>query len=1053
MEEKPPCITRGMGFQEALKQYFRYRKSVPSMFISRIAAERLQRLGLSRAPKYLRELSFQAQYRVLMNSLWEDRSDVRTTYPDFFRKRVYETLQSGHLNRIKQWFYTADGLVVPILLAYRGAVEHLPVDLIDRVTKWALVNCANDYAGFISSLKRMKKRLRKSYALGQDPVFPRNLARYREVYDFVMGCSSEYPEDWKVQFEIQHLMLVTQSRATGLADAVMMSRSLKKFRETVSQQYKEITLDTHSLMSVTAFARKVKGTFAKSSAGPAGALQVSRENGGQTRLLSDLCRTRINYTYDTVTLSRSETEFRRISKVQDVLDWAIEMALTRPTVVRMCRTHVVAEPSKARVITIAHYAYTFIMHIFSHLWKREITDQRAVTGLRGSRNLWEFLKKDLDPQEILWEEISPEEESSPVYALSTDLEEATDYGNPSVARQIWNALIAHSQWADGFPTGLAILAKNLFCGKRYILRNDPGVGSLFSQNNIPLSKLGDYLFVKRRGWLMGDPMTKVILTLAQVYALEKSQLRVAAINGDDLIALSIDREKLERYPAELESLDFKVSLDDTYVSRKIMFYCEEVARVPQDVRQTIAVQFRRSETFLWYIDYPRIRLLLPVYPDNDRYSYNDTGRFDLLGKEMRWTYSLSRGASIMMQRAVLLQHLMVPAPAGSLRFLPIELGGDGSFTPDPTIVVASLLKTEEPLRSEKIFRMRSLMRNRIGYRYLRSDRNTILTHRHTYVAPTLAKLRDILPENMVVTGVNQYHRNLLACVRTFVSPWSATMTLAHTAFYRALFRGARFSDLPSLTFDIVRELGVMNHQEFPSLWEISTFLKRWMNPGFNFRDEEPFLIDSRSLEVHQYMNFGWTFERSRVVDDHIDTTFDEYITRNESLVMRDAEGVLDALRSGRSELPRRVMDRLPLFMESDNLILWQLHDSDVKEGETVVIVTRDLRLAAKVRNMHRLRVYAIVPSLWLIGRLFEVSDYIPHFREDRVIEDPGSILYEDSTYFELGMPRDARIFDAPIVRRVLRSGVFLLTCAEDEICGGSFPAYTDQKEIHEVKED
>jgi hypothetical protein len=51
------------------------------------------------------------------------------------------------------------------------------------------------------------------------------------------------------------------------------------------------------------------------------------------------------------------------------------------------------------------------------------------------------------------------------------------------------------------PIGLLLLARDLFCGPRQVLFSIPGSN--------------DYrVVIKRRSWLMGDPMTKLLLSIA-----------------------------------------------------------------------------------------------------------------------------------------------------------------------------------------------------------------------------------------------------------------------------------------------------------------------------------------------------------------------------------------------------------------------------------------------------------------------------------------------------------------------------------------------------------
>jgi hypothetical protein len=54
----------------------------------------------------------------------------------------------------------------------------------------------------------------------------------------------------------------------------------------------------------------------------------------------------------------------------------------------------------------------------------------AKSGMKDSRHLWNFLTENLNPNCPLFEF----NDGAEIFALSTDLEEATDYGNPSVAR-------------------------------------------------------------------------------------------------------------------------------------------------------------------------------------------------------------------------------------------------------------------------------------------------------------------------------------------------------------------------------------------------------------------------------------------------------------------------------------------------------------------------------------------------------------------------------------------------------------------------------------------
>jgi hypothetical protein len=56
--------------------------------------------------------------------------------------------------------------------------------------------------------------------------------------------------------------------------------------------------------------------------------------------------------------------------------------------------------------------------------------QEALSGVSKERHLWNLVWKDLNPNDIGSDIFSGNE----MYALSTDLESATDYGNISVGK-------------------------------------------------------------------------------------------------------------------------------------------------------------------------------------------------------------------------------------------------------------------------------------------------------------------------------------------------------------------------------------------------------------------------------------------------------------------------------------------------------------------------------------------------------------------------------------------------------------------------------------------
>jgi len=104
-----------------------------------------------------------------------------------------------------------------------------------------------------------------------------------------------------------------------------------------------------------------------------------------------------------------------------------------------------------------------------------------------------------------------------MFALSTDLEEATDYANPYVGSDLFMRIIkfCHHKF-EWFPTGLALKAFNLLIQPGYILvpnefKNDSMKSHIVKINGVEVKF---YYIEKKRSWLMGDPLTKILLTFA-----------------------------------------------------------------------------------------------------------------------------------------------------------------------------------------------------------------------------------------------------------------------------------------------------------------------------------------------------------------------------------------------------------------------------------------------------------------------------------------------------------------------------------------------------------
>jgi len=970
------------------------------MFIRKVSWRVHKYLHLTGLPRFISQYKPEEQYRILLRGTWATMSPT-------FKERLLGRLREGSFNTVKQWYYTANGCVLPYLLGM-GEKQSYDYSVIDRLTKWCLEGCATNFAQFISRLKSCKKAIRKAYATESEIPSFRDMGAY--LYAYRTFDTQKGPE-----LRAQYVLLWTQSRATGLADSAMMQRSLKKFEDTITQQPRVIkVVDTVLRDSCAAF-RAVRGLKAHVSAGPAACLQSTREAGGQTAFLQRLVRHKVLHrVYNFNTLNYEAIEPRSVRSASDLLSWAIQEVHENPLKVKVVRVHAVAEPSKARVITVSHYAVNVILGVMAHLFAPCMTWTRVRSGMRADRHLWNVCQKMLHPQEKFWGDMR---DYAPVYALSTDLEEATDYGNPSVGRAIWTEMLRVARGNKDFPLGLGILAKTIHMQNRVVL--------------LPLR--GGYRpVIKRRGWFMGDMMTKIILTVAHDMAIRKARPTISSIVGDDEVSFDNSQEKLESVLQNLADLDFKVSEPDTFISKVLAFYCEEGTLVPQNIRETTSFRMKRREP-LSYIDVPRIRLLIPCRVETDNYSSTDIGRFSLLGKECGWVISNNPTLAGIFRIASLYQHMLVPRDATThCPFTPTEIGGDGSYYDDPAFI-EKVYEVKSRRWTETKYRIHQLMSGTWAFRLVRNDRLNEVVHKYHIMVPKLKALIDILPEESVLIPRNENQRIMMSALRTnkISSPEKVLFRLMQSAYWKALFKGVQ--DLPTLALVGERSDTTLGGPELHI--DVDGFLRHWRNPGFTAKDRDTYWVKNDQLDIVDPRCLQWTFNN----DDAGKLLTETWVQDNLGLFDRSVEDVLDRIYSG-TELPESVRYRLNLYFESDVYIKEMLTKTPPRD---LILVSQDRKLALEILRMCRARTgqqHRLLlewPPYHIIGRTDEVknlnSQRIDAFSDALVIEDPGAMYWSmanDMWNFEIsksGTDYDIRFDSILKIARVKHSpGLFTL---------------------------
>lgn len=941
---------------------------------------------MKKDPPFLVDLRPEHQFRVIMAQLWcRDMSS-------HFQRKASSLVMNGRLHVVKEWFTTADAMILPYLI---GGGESYTV--IDRMTKFSLENCANNYELFASRVKTLKKRIRKGFALGNERIsVPRDVVTYYST--FLLG----YPVSGTEHQKAQYVLLWSQTRAFGMADGAMLRTSIRKFKEVIQLPSRHIVMNGVILSEITGCGFNVNPLTCRVSVGPAACLESSRIDGGKTNFVKMTTRSRcLRYRYDFDTLGIKEVfdPPRPVRSPDDLVHYSVQECLNNPVKTRTVRVHCISDTAKARCITIASGCYQVLQGVMAHLFAPVLKARGIRSGMTADRHLWNFLHRDLHPQNPGgWEHLS----NGQVYALSTDLETATDYGNKSVARQIYDGLIRFAI-ASGAPRGLLLLAKSLFLSSRFILiRNNEKGGYECIRNS--------------RGWFMGDMMTKVIMTLAHDYAVRTAGLKVYSLVGDDLVALSNSKEQLNACLQALSDIDFRVSEDDTFVSPRLAFYCEEGMLVPQRASDSIVARLRRNQD-LTYLDYPRVRLLLPQTIETDSYSYSNNGRTSLLGKETKWVNINNSPAVDMFNMATMLQKCLLRQEADVIcPFLPIEIGGDGSFPSDPTFL-RDVVRAKSRLGPEVEYRMFGLLRNALSFRFIRSDRLDFVVHKHHILLDKVEKLAELLPPEAIVRPDNSQKRIFLGSLRVpFLEPASISLLrLIRDMFYRDLFRGR---DPIEPKFDVSREF---THGITKVNLDFSEFFQHWKNPGFKFTNSEPFYVKRDHLilidpvHVRLWERPTYRIPEMRILVDN----YKEWASRNLDVLESSMEDIRLFIQEN-APLPKRVLDRMNIFGESDSYILLTL-----KQADRYAVITCDIKLCERIAQYARANwgikpyVAAVHPAIYMTGRLCDCGGGLD---DAEIIEDPGAMMHVDLLEFQDGFPIDEAVWDRPVRSYKSRSG-------------------------------
>jgi hypothetical protein len=157
-------------------------------------------------------------------------------------------------------------------------------------------------------------------------------------------------------------------------------------------------------------------------------------------------------------------EIHDVATNVDVIDFCIDDFVRNIKAQRMVRASVVSEQSKARVITVSPISYMILANLCSGLLKGIRWPYTVASGMNDSNHLWNFSTLDLEKYGMRFDK-------GRIFGLSTDLETATDFANPHIARWIFSQIREFYASNKAFPHYIFSLVENVFCGERYVFHS------------------------------------------------------------------------------------------------------------------------------------------------------------------------------------------------------------------------------------------------------------------------------------------------------------------------------------------------------------------------------------------------------------------------------------------------------------------------------------------------------------------------------------------------------------------------------------------------------
>jgi len=511
----------------------------------------------------------------------------------------------------------------------QSVINRIQIALISNL----VVTGEEGYFQYLKAYKSLVKGLRKSVLSSSplkelQPEF--HWIKRTRFWSRIQQVVSKPTVGWE---ELQHVMVVLQTRSTGLANDPWVKDSITKWIKVTSDSTSNFNFRFIKKAAEALDGLKVhdQGILSLTSAS---CVEESRSGGGKYHKIVDILYQISQHGVHLVDWETGEFE-KDISFLPDntsvredwgegigyllnerighyLFSYALEQYRNDYDTGHINLSSVI-EQGKARIVTPNSLILYLLTMPLSHATLRcfEAIPELEI-GVSSTDDAWQF-----------WKRMRPSQFENDQYSNSficADLETATDY--------------APFELID---TTLDVM-KRLGIQDWYIELTK----SLLSQSRWYKYRTSkDGIHRTNRGALMADPGTKSILSLSHylvVKSIEKD-LKLGlcfAIKGDDVvIQCPTDRvaEVMKIYRSRMSKSGFILSEDDTFISNKYAFYCEGLFRNYHLTSESPSSWNSLVDTSdPSYCDVPTVKLAFPVFKDNYRIGETPEGKISLLSK-------------------------------------------------------------------------------------------------------------------------------------------------------------------------------------------------------------------------------------------------------------------------------------------------------------------------------------------------------------------------------------------------------------------------------------